>query len=89
MDRPARRKIHVAPLARQEREMQKLVREGRYRNTTHFVRSAIDYYLDRLGRPTLAEQARQMAEDFHNDPNARDPGVEASQDASRSTDETW
>ena len=69
--------------------MKKLLREGRYRNVTQFVRTAIDYYLDRLGRPPLSEQARQMGEDFENERAERDPAIEKAQDASRATDEVW
>jgi len=69
--------------------MQRLLREGRYRNVTHFVRTAIDYYLDRLGRPPLAEQARQMAEDHSKGRLDLDPDIEAAQNASRATDEAW
>ena len=82
------RKIHVAPFARQERAIRQLLRTKRYRNVTEFVREAIDYYLERLGRPTLTEQARQMAEDFHRR-HLRDDIVERAQDASRVTDERW
>jgi Arc/MetJ-type ribon-helix-helix transcriptional regulator len=89
MEPAARRKLHVAPLLRQERAIRKLLREGRYRNATHFVRQAIDYYLDGIGRPTLATQARQMAEDFRRDRAGRDSAIEEAQDASRETDETW
>jgi Arc/MetJ-type ribon-helix-helix transcriptional regulator len=70
--------------------MRKLLREGRYRNVTHFVRTAIDHYLDRLGRPSLSDQARQMAEDHSKGRWLdRDPDIEAAQDASRATDESW
>jgi Arc/MetJ-type ribon-helix-helix transcriptional regulator len=89
MERTSRKKIHIAPLLRQERAMRKLLREGRYRNVTHFVRTAIDHYLDRLGRPPLIEQARQMAEDHSRGQSERDPDIEAAQDASRATDERW
>ncbi len=89
MERASRKKIHIAPLVRQERAMRKLLREGRYRNVTQFVRTAIDHYLDRLGRPPLSEQARHMAEDYLNDPSGCDDDMEAAQDASRATDETW
>jgi Arc/MetJ-type ribon-helix-helix transcriptional regulator len=89
MDRASGKKIHVAPLVRQERAMRKLLREGRYRNVTQFVRTAIDHYLDRLGRPPLAEQARQMAEDYQGDRLDRDADIESAQDASRATGEGW
>jgi len=79
------RKLHVAPLVRQERAIRELLRTKRYRNVTHFVRTAIDYYLERLGRPTLSEQARQMAEDFRGG-RVRDDDIERAQDASRVTD---
>ncbi len=69
--------------------MRKLLRERRYRNVTHFVRTAIDHYLDRLGRPSLTEQARQMADDYRKHPSDRDPDVEAAQDESRAAAESW
>ncbi len=64
MEPIADRKYHFAPLRRQRQEIERLLRSGRFRNATHFMRAAIDHYLDRLGRPPLAEQARQMAEDW-------------------------
>ena len=68
--------------------MRRLLREGRYRNVTQFVRTAIDHYLDRLGRPPLSDQARQMAEDYERQSHG-DGDIEAAQDASRLTDEKW
>jgi len=89
MDAAARKKLHVAPLARQEREIRKLLRAGRFRNVTHFVRSAIDHYLEGLGRPALSEQARQMAEDFAQGKRRRSAFTDRAQDASRGTDDDW
>ena len=90
MSQIADRKLHFAPLVRQERAIAKLLREGRYRNTTEFMRKAIDHYLDRLGRPTLAEQAREMAAEYHVD---RSGGVDTQpsdfQSASMESDEAW
>jgi Arc/MetJ-type ribon-helix-helix transcriptional regulator len=60
----ADRKIHFAPLAHQQKAIDRLLREGRFQNVTELMRMAIEHYLDRLGRPTLSEQARQMAEDW-------------------------
>jgi hypothetical protein len=37
MERAAQKKLHVAPLVRQEREIRELLRRGRYRNVTHFI----------------------------------------------------
>lgn len=87
MEPVARRKIHVAPLRRQEQAIKKLLREGRYRNVTHFVRDAIDHYLERAGHPTLSEQVQQMAEDFRSR-GAEEP-LASAQDESRTTDEKW
>lgn len=82
----ARHKLHVAPLAHQEKAIQRLIREGRFKNVTEFVRNAIDCYLERLGRPSLVEQARMMADDFA---VAQSVAGGDPQDASRSSDETW
>ena len=86
VDRISESKLHFAPFVRQQREIDKLLRQGRYRNVTDFMRQAIDHYLDRLGRPSLSEQARQMAQDF-----AQQAGPDDSvfQDASRASDERW
>ena len=89
MERPAESKVHFAPYRRQEAVIRKLLREGRYRNVTHFMRQAIDSYLERLGRPALAEQARQMAEDFEGAGRKKRPATERLQDASRASDESW
>ena len=87
MDRAASKKIHFAPYRRQQALIQRLLRDGRYRNVTHFMRSAIDDHLERLGRPSLSEQARQMAEDHERRLGRK---TRASlQDASRSANETW
>lgn len=87
MERIAKRKVHVAPWARQEREIRRLLREGRHRNETELVRRAIDCYLEHLGRPTLTEQARAMAREFR----ATRPKTDLvdGQDASRWSDEVW
>jgi Arc/MetJ-type ribon-helix-helix transcriptional regulator len=85
VERVAQRKIHFAPLARQERAIKRLLREGRYRNVSQLMRQALDCYLDRVGRPSLTVQARQMSEDFR----GGERGTASLQDASRSDDETW
>ena len=85
MTQIADRKLHFAPYARQERAIAKLLREGRFRNTTDFLRKAIDHYLDRLGRPTLAEQAREMAAEY----GAGGLDVADLQADSMETDEEW
>lgn len=89
MDKPTERKIHFAPLKRQERTIRRLLRGGRYRNVTHFMRCAIDEYIDRIERPSLSEQARLMAEE-HRD-RITDSGADASalQDPSRNSNEAW
>jgi Arc/MetJ-type ribon-helix-helix transcriptional regulator len=83
----AKKKLHVAPLARQAKAIQKLLRQGRYRNVTEFLRAAIDHYLDHIGRPPLSTQAREMAEEYHRS-NETDASVRL-QDRSMETDETW
>jgi Arc/MetJ-type ribon-helix-helix transcriptional regulator len=90
MERIAERKLHFAPYVRQHKAIQRLLREGRFRNVTEFLRSAIDHYLDNLGRPPLSEQARQMAEELLNASEQRsesDPSL--MQVSSMSSDETW
>jgi Arc/MetJ-type ribon-helix-helix transcriptional regulator len=89
MEQIAEKKLHFAPLVRQHEAIQRLLREGRFRNATEFLRAAIDHYLDNLGRPPLAEQARQMAEDLaESRPGAAwDPS--SMQAASMGSDETW
>jgi len=87
MEPLARKKIHVVPLLRQEQAIKKLLRDGRYENVTHFVRNAIDHYLERAGHPALSEQVRQMAEDFH--ARAAEDPLASAQDESRTTDEKW
>jgi Arc/MetJ-type ribon-helix-helix transcriptional regulator len=64
MDAVARRKVHFAPYRRQKEAIDKLVRSGRFRDVTHFMRLAVDHYLDHMGRPPLSVQARQMAEEW-------------------------
>jgi len=75
MTQIASRKLHFAPYVRQERAIGKLLRERRFRNTTEFLRKAIDHYLDRLGRPTLAEQAREMATDYRSSRSTDSPDL--------------
>lgn len=84
----ARRKIHFAPLVAQERQIRRLLREGRYRDVTHLLRCAIDCYLG-LGKPGLAVQARQMAEDFQRAGDASPDDPSRLQDASRDDSERW
>ena len=64
MEPIASRKYHFAPLKRQQRRVERLVREKRFRTVTEFMRAAIDHYLDAIGRPTLSQQARDMADDW-------------------------
>ena len=85
VDPIAERKIHFAPLARQQELIDALFREGEYRNVTELMRRALDHYFSARGRPTLTEQAQQMAEDFRTDED--DPG--SLQDASQETAEEW
>jgi Arc/MetJ-type ribon-helix-helix transcriptional regulator len=88
MSEIAKRKLHFAPLARQQKEIQRLLRAGRHRNVTELLRAALDHYLDNLGRPSLAEQARQMADDYARAQGAI-PASAAQQDRSRASDELW
>ena len=84
----AERKYHFAPLRRQQREVERLVRAGRYANVTEFMRHAIDHYLDSIGRPPLSQQAREMAEEYEaGRGRSRDP--DRLQAASMDTDEQW
>ena len=87
MERAADRKIHFAPFRRQEQQIKRLLRTGHYRNVTHFMRAAIDSYLERLGRPSLVEQARQMAADHQADRGARRRA--SLQDTARASAEEW
>jgi Arc/MetJ-type ribon-helix-helix transcriptional regulator len=89
MERIAANKVHFAPFERQRRAVERLVKEGQFRDVTDFMRRAVDCYLDRLGKPTLQDQARQMAEDFarHQGPGAADPSP--LQDPSRDSSEEW
>jgi Arc/MetJ-type ribon-helix-helix transcriptional regulator len=89
MEQIAEKKLHFAPYRRQQRAIKRLIREGKYRNPTHFLRCAIDHYLDRLGRPTLMEQARQMAADYHRAAPDREGEPSRLQDASRQSPEEW
>jgi len=89
MDTIADKKVHFAPFDRQQREIRRLLREGRYRNVSHFMRSAIDHYLERLGRPSLLEQARQMSEDYREAVTAREVDASWLQEPSRDSGEDW
>jgi Arc/MetJ-type ribon-helix-helix transcriptional regulator len=82
----ARRKVHFAPLTRQQKEINRLLRARRFRNVTEFMRAAIDHYLDSVGRPPLSQQARQQAEDFA---QSRDRDADELQAPSMSTRERW
>lgn len=87
MDPIAERKIHFAPLARQQQVIDALLRDGEYRNVTELMRRALDHYLSARGRPPLSEQARQMAEDYSSSDGTENPG--RLQDPSRETPEEW
>lgn len=87
MEQIADRKLHVAPFERQHRAIAKLLREGRFRNVTEFLRAASDHYLDHIGRPSLSEQARPMAEEMARHGPADDS--EALQKPSMESDESW
>jgi len=89
VERIAPKKLHFAPFVRQKRALDRLIREGRFDNPTEFLRRAIDHYLDQLGRPTLGEQARLMAEDLRRDAAATLPDAGRMQAASMESDETW
>lgn len=89
MPQIAPRKLHFAPLVEQQRQIDRLLRQGRYRNATHFLRCAIDAYLERLGRPSLGEQARRMAEEFHRGGGRRRDDPSRVQDPSRASSESW
>ena len=89
MEQIAKKKVHFSPLSRQQRAIKRLLREGNYRNVTHFMRCAVDHYLDRLGRPTLMEQARQMAEDLQKNAAVSKSDPSLIQDASRLSPEEW
>jgi Arc/MetJ-type ribon-helix-helix transcriptional regulator len=86
MERIASRKLHVAPLARQAKAIDGLIRAGRFPNATAFLRAAIDHYLSSLERRPLAQQAREMAVEWQ---ARRDSGLESTQAASMATDEEW
>lgn len=89
MEQIAEKKLHFAPLERQQRAIRRLLREGRFRTTTEFLRAAVDHYLDNLGRPPLSEQARQMAEEIAEARRALAPDPSSMQAASMGSDETW
>jgi Arc/MetJ-type ribon-helix-helix transcriptional regulator len=89
MEQIAEKKLHFAPFVRQQRAIRKLLREGRFQNSTEFLRAAIDHYLDNLGRPTLSEQARQMAEELAESRGEVSGDPSSMQAASMASDETW
>ena len=89
MENIADKKVHFAPFRRQHKAIRRLLREGNYRNVTHFMRCAVDHYLDRLGRPTVTQQARQMAEDFQESEVVHEGDSSQLQDASRQSSEEW
>lgn len=64
MEPIADRKYYFAPLDRQRKAIERLLKAGRHRNLTEFMRAAIDHYLDGIGRPPLSEQAREMAAEW-------------------------
>jgi hypothetical protein len=82
----ARKKVHFAPYRRQKAAIDRLLRSHRFRDVTAFMRSAIDHYLDHLGRPSLATQARQMADDWEAGLGLDDGGIQAS---AMEADERW
>ena len=49
VDPIAERKIHFAPLARQQELIDALLREGEYRNVTELMRRALDHYFSARG----------------------------------------
>jgi Arc/MetJ-type ribon-helix-helix transcriptional regulator len=89
MESISEKEVRFLPLGRQAETIEQLIRKGKYRNMTHFMRCAVDCYLNRVGCSTLSEQARQMAEDFQtcNAPEPADPSL--LQDDSRETTEDW
>jgi len=90
MERIASRKVHFAPLIRQQKAIERLLREGRVRNVTEFMREAIDYYLDTLGRPSLSEQARQMAAEHEGHASSESlQSASLMQHVSMQSDEDW
>lgn len=68
----AAKKIHFAPMHHQEKVISTLLRQGRFKNVSEFMRKAVDHYLDALGRPPLAEQARRMASEWQEQNNSGD-----------------
>lgn len=93
MDPIAKRKLHIAPLARQERAIRRLIREGKVRNATELVRRALDHYFEHIGRPTISEQARAMADELQLSAGRQSAGPASDpsrlQDPSRDADESW
>jgi len=89
MEPIADKKIHVALYARQAHEVERLLRQGRIRSTSELVRAAIDHYPDHLDRPTLAQQAAQMAEDFARNEGLMHDEPSTLQEPSMMSEETW
>ncbi len=87
MEAIAEKKVHFAPYARQARAIDDLVASGEVRNVAELMRIALDHYLSARGRPTLVEQARQMADDFHAGAAVAD--ASSLQASSMATDEEW
>jgi hypothetical protein len=85
----ADRKIHFAPYARQLEAIQEVLRQGRERDMTDFMRRAVDYYLEARGRPSISEQARMMAEDFWAEGGPHHDDASYLQAESMDTDEEW
>ena len=83
----AQKKIHFAPLARQDREIRRVLRSGRHRNVTELMRAALDAYLESPDRASLRSQAEQMAAEFVR--SADDDAAARMQDASRASRERW
>jgi hypothetical protein len=88
MDRVSPRKIHFAPYTRQQRAIDRMLREGEARNVTDVMRKGLDHDMDARGRPALSQQARQMAED-HERERGRDAHGDDMQRRSRRTAESW
>jgi Arc/MetJ-type ribon-helix-helix transcriptional regulator len=86
----AQRKYHFAPLRRQQAAIERLVRSGRFENVSDFMRRAIDHYLDSIGRPSLTQQAREMAEEYEQGgARERDREADDLQAPSMQTEERW
>ena len=61
---------------------------GRKLHVAPLARAAIDHYLDHLGRPSLLEQARHMAETLAQSAPA-DIDIDTLQKLSMESDESW